>query len=181
MVFGINESALSKIERTDRGLHIFRVEGIKGGVKNTFENSREIIENDFKKAEAEYKYFDLADKLVTLAYEHADTLEVAAEEIGVEIQESDFFNRSSATELFSDPKVLAACFNEETIKSGENSEAIELNNNHLVVLRVLEHVPAEKKPLQAVKEKITQVLKSEQESKLQQIKGQEILQQLMKG
>ena len=181
IVFALNESELSKVARTERGLHIFRVEGIKGGVKNTFENSKEVVEQDYKKSEAEYKYFDLADKLVTLAYEHADTLEVAAEEISVEIQESGFFSRNNATELFADPKILAASFNEEAIKSGLNSEAIELNINHLVVLQVLEYLPAEKKPLDAVKEQITQILKSEQASKMQQEKGQEILEQLKQG
>ncbi|MEE9574948.1 MAG: SurA N-terminal domain-containing protein, partial [Gammaproteobacteria bacterium] len=145
LVFTMDQGELSRVERTDRGLHIFRVENIKGGVKNTFENSRELVEKDYKRSEAEYKYFDLADKLVNLAYEHADSLEVASEEIGVEIQESDFFSRDNASELMAEPKVLAASFNQEAIKSGQNSDAIELNNNHIVVLQVLEFLPAEKK------------------------------------
>ncbi|RKZ47412.1 MAG: hypothetical protein DRQ48_03165 [Gammaproteobacteria bacterium] len=181
IVFNMGQDELSVVERTDRGLHIFRVEEIKGGAKNTFENSREVIEKDYKRSEAEYKYFDLADKLVTLAYEHSDSLEVASEEIGIEIQESDFFSRDGTNELFADPKILAASFNQEAIKSGQNSEAIELDNNHLVVIQVLEYLPAEKKSLDTVKEQITQILKTEQASKIQQEKGQEILQQLKQG
>ena len=181
LVFTMEQGELSKIERTDRGLHIFRVEGIKGGINNTFENSRELVEKDYKNSEAEYKYFDLADKLVNLAYEHADSLEVAAEEIDIEIQESDFFNRNGATELLADAKILAASFNQEAIKSGQNSEAIELDNNHLVILRVLEYLPAEKKSLETVQQQITQILKSEHASKLQQEKGQKILEQLRQG
>jgi len=181
LVFTMEQGELSEVERTDRGLHIFRVEDIKGGVKNTFENTQERVEKDYKKSEAEYKYFDLADKLVTLAYEHADSLEVAAEEIGVEIHESDFFSRDNANELLAEPKVLAASFNQEAIKSGQNSDAIELNNNHIVVLQVVEFLPAKKKSLETVKEEITQILKSEQASKLQQEKGQKILEQLKQG
>jgi len=181
LVFTMDQGELSKVERTDRGLHVFRVEGIKGGIKNTFENSRELVEKDYKKSEAEYRYFDLADKLITLAYEHADSLEVASEEIGVEIQESDFFSRDNASELLAEPKVLAASFNQEAIKSGQNSDAIELNNYHIVVLQVLEFLPAEKKSLETVKEQITQILKSEHASKLQQEKGQKILEQLKQG
>ena len=181
LVFTMDQGELSKVERTDRGLHVFRVEGIKGGIKNTFENSRELVEKDYKKSEAEYRYFDLADKLITLAYEHADSLEVASEEIGVEIQESDFFSRDNASELLAEPKVLAASFNQEALKSGQNSDAIELNNYHIVVLQVLEFLPAEKKSLETVKEQITQILKSEHASKLQQEKGQKILEQLKQG
>ncbi len=181
LVFTMDQGELSRVERTDRGLHIFRVENIKGGVKNTFENSRELVEKDYKRSEAEYKYFDLADKLVNLAYEHADSLEVASEEIGVEIQESDFFSRDNASELMAEPKVLAASFNQEAIKSGQNSDAIELNNNHIVILQVVEFLPAKKKSLEIVKEEITQILKSEQASKLQQEEGQKILEQLKQG
>ena len=180
-VFSMNEGELSEVKRTDRGLHIFRVEGIKGGAKNTYENVKEKVEKDYKNSEAEYKYFDLADKLVTLTYEHADSLDVAAEEIAIQIQESNYFSRNNATDLFAEPKVLAASFDKEAIKSGQNSEAIELNNNHLVVLQVLEHLSAEKKPLEAVKEQITQILRSEQASKMQQEKGQKILEQLKQG
>ncbi|MCK5431718.1 MAG: peptidyl-prolyl cis-trans isomerase, partial [Gammaproteobacteria bacterium] len=180
-IFSMNEGELSEVKRTDRGLHIYKVEGIKGGAKNTYENVKEKVEKDYKNSEAEYKYFDLADKLVTLTYEHADSLDVAAEEIAIQIQESNYFSRNNATDLFAEPKVLAASFNEEAIKSGQNSEAIELNNNHLVVLQVLEHLSAEKKPLEAVKEQITQILRSEQASKMQQEKGQKILEQLKQG
>ena len=181
LVFSINEGELSEVKRTDRGLHIYRVEGIKGGAKNTYENVKEAVEKDYKNSEAEYKYFELADKLVTLTYEHADSLDVAAEETGIEIQESNYFSRNNATGLFAEPKVLAASFDEEAIKSGQNSEAIELNDNHLVVLQVLEHFTAEKKPLEDVKEQITQILKTEQASKIQKDKGQKILEQLKQG
>jgi len=180
-LFSMNEGELSEVIRTDRGLHVFRVEGIKGGIKNTFENAREEVEMDYKRSEAELKYFDLSDTLVTLTYEHADTLEVAAEEVGIEIQESDSFSRNSAAGILAEPKVLAASFDKKAIKSGENSEAIELNNNHLLVLQVLEHFPAEKKPLEAVREQVAQILKTEQASKRQREKGQKILQQLEQG
>ncbi len=180
-VFSLDEGQLSEVVRTDRGLHIFRVEGIKGGLKNTFENVSEVVEKDYKKSEAEFKYFDLADKLVTLAYEHVDTLEVAAEAVGIDIQESDYFSRDSANGIFADPKVLAASFDEEAIKTGHNSAAIELTNNQLLVLQVREHLPAKKKPLEDVKGQISQILKSRQASKLQKEKGQKILEQLKQG
>lgn len=182
LVFSMDENELSAVERTEIGLHIFRVEGIKGGIKNTFENSKELIEKDYKKSEAEYKYFDMADQLDSLTYEHPESLEVAAEEIGIEIQESDFFSRNNASGILAKSKILTASFNKEAIKSGQNSEAIELgNNNHLVVLQVLEFVSAKKKPFEDVQEKIVQILSIEQASELQYIKGQEILQQLKDG
>lgn len=180
-VFSMDEGELSDVIRSDSGLHIFRVDGIKGGSKNTFENVSEVVEKDYKRSEAEFKYFDLADKLVTLTYEHVDTLEVAAEAIGIEIQESDYFSRDNAGGIFEDPKVLAASFDEEAIKTGHNSAALELKNNQIVVLQVREHLPAKKKPLADVKGQITQILKSRKASILQKEKGQKILELLKQG
>ena len=45
----------------------------------------------------------------------------------------------------------------------------------------MEHFPAEKKPLEAVREHVAQILKTEQASKMQREKGQKILQQLEQG
>jgi len=51
VVFSINEGDLSEVTRTDRGLHIFRVEGVKGGAKNTYENVKEVVEKDYKNSD----------------------------------------------------------------------------------------------------------------------------------
>lgn len=178
IVFSMEENQLSEVERTETGIHIFKVFDSKGGDKNTFEYVREKVEADYKITRAELKYFELADQLVTLTYEHIDTLEVAAEVVGIDIQESDFFSRATATGILADTKILDAAFTRETIDSGENSDAIELSDNHVVVFQVLEHLPAEKKPLEEVKEQIIQTLISEQATSEQHDKGQEIIRQL---
>ncbi len=85
------------------------------------------------------RIFELADQLTTLSYEHSDSLEIAAEAIESEIMETDFFSRNSETEgVLSKPQIISSSFNAELISSGQNSDAIELSDNHIVVLKVLE-------------------------------------------
>lgn len=181
IAFAMDEGELSEVLTTDNGLYVFAVSSIKGGIKNTLEYVREAVEKDYKIEQAERQYFDLADKLETSAHEHPDTLEVAAEIIGIDIQESDFFSRENASDLLANPKILAAGFHEDTIKSRENSEAIALDDNQIVILRVLDQIPAEKKPLTEVKEQIIKTLQAEEASEMQRQKGQDILAQLKQG
>jgi peptidyl-prolyl cis-trans isomerase D len=47
-----------------------------------------------------------------------------------------------------------AAFQEDVLESGNNSEPIELGDNHLVVLRIIEHQSAETQPLESVKDKV---------------------------
>lgn len=180
-VFSIAEGELSAVERTEKGLHIFKVSEIKGGSKNTFEHMRESVTNAYKELHAKNKYYDLADKLVTLAYEQPDTLEIAAEVVGIDVQESDFFSREDVSGLLADPKILTTAFATETIKSGRNSDAIELSDGHLVILRVLEYIGSQKKQLADVEQQIIQRLQVEGASEMQRKKSLEIFARLKQG
>ena len=171
-VFVTNKGELGDIVRADDGLYVFKIEDIKGGDKNTFEYARDKVEQDYKQSEAEYRYYDLADKLLTLTYEHPDTLEVAADEIGFMVEESDFFNRGTAQGILADSKVLTAAFESELIGSGENSEAIEIDKSRTVVMQVLDHRPAEKKPEEEVREHIIETLKRQGAKAKQLEKGE---------
>lgn len=180
-VFSIAEGELSEVEKTEKGLHIFEVSEIKRGIKNTLVHVRESVENDYKALSAKNKYYDLAEQLVTLVYEHPDTLEIAAEVIGINVQESDFFSRKDVSGVLADPKVIATAFLEETIKSGINSEAIKISDEHLVVLRVLEYLSPQKKKLADVEQEIIKRVQAERASEMQRKKGLEILVQLKQG
>lgn len=154
-LFTSEEGAMSDVIETKKGFNIVKVGEIRGGPKNVYETVAKQVEQDYKQAQAELQFFDLADQLTNLSYEHSDSLDVAAEAINKEIIETDFFSRDSASEgIISKPQVIAASFDNELISSGRNSDAIELSDNHIVVLRVLEHQVARTKALEDVRDDV---------------------------
>lgn len=154
-LFASEEGAMSDVIETKKGFNIVKVGEIRGGPKNVYETVAKQVEQDYKQAQAELQFFDLADQLTNLSYEHSDSLDVAAEAINKEIIETDFFSRDSASEgITSKPQVIAASFDNELISSGRNSDAIELSDNHIVVLRVLEHQVAKTKALEDVRDDV---------------------------
>ena len=182
-LFSAAEDGLSGIIATATGLNIVKVGAISGGPDNGFENAAPRVEQDYRLAQAEARYFELADELVTLSYEHPDTLEVAAEVVGLKINETAYFSQDSgATEgISANAAVLTQSFDPELIQSGQNSDAIELGQNHIVVLRVIDHKPAQTRPLAEAREQVLTDLRHKKAAAKAEQSGQAILAGLKAG
>ena len=182
-LFSAAEAELSGIIATRTGLNIVKVGAISGGPDNSFENAAPRVEQDYRLAQAEARYFELADELVTLSYEHPDTLEVAAEVVGLKINETAYFSQDSgATEgISANAAVLTHSFDPDLIQSGQNSDAIELGQNHIVVLRVIDHKPAQTRPLAEAREQVLTDLRQKKAAAKAEQSGQAILAGLKAG
>ena len=181
-LFSANENDVSDIIETKNGFNIIKVGEIRGGPKNNYENVAEQVEHDYRHSQAELQFFELSDQLATLSYEHPDTLEIAAETTGQSVHETGFFSRNSEKEgVLANSKVIAASFKPELISSGINSDAIELSDNHIVVLRVLEHKAPSTKPLEEVKEQVIADVKQEKAAEKVKKLGESIVEQLKIG
>ncbi len=154
-LFNSEEGEVSKVIETKEGFNIVKVVEIRGGSENKYENSAQKIKEDYKNKQAELQFFELSDQLTTLSYESSDNLEIAADAIGKEIINTDYFARDNDLEgLLSDPLIISKSFDPELIRSGNNSDAIELSDNHIVVLRIIEHKEAATKPPEDVRDEV---------------------------
>jgi len=181
-LFAAEEGAVSEVIETRKGFYIVKAGEIRGGPKNVFEKVAEQVEHDFKKLQSELQFFELSEQLINLSYEHSDSLEFSAEAIDKEIIETDFFSRNSETEgVLSKPQIISSSFNAELINLGQNSDAIELSDNHIVVLRVLEHQVAKTKALEDVRDEVIAGIRLERAAKKISETSAAIVKQLESG
>jgi len=180
--FSLEENVISEPVRTEFGYHFLVVEGITGGTVPSFSEVRDKVEEDIRRERAERDFFELYDELALLTYEHPETLEVAAESLGLEVHESDFFSRNQVEDpLLDHPAVLSAAFSEEVLQAGNNSDLIELDQDRVLVFRVIDHKLPQLRPLSDVREEIYRELYAEKLSaKLEEL-GREIIRQLEQG
>ena len=154
-LFNSEEGMVSKVIETKEGFNIVKVVEIRGGSENKYENFTQKVKEDYKNKQAELQFFELSDQLITLSYENSDNLEIAADAIDKEIINTDYFARDNDLEgLLSDPLIISKSFDPELIRSRNNSDAIELSDNHIVVLRVIEHKEVVTKPLEDVRDEV---------------------------
>lgn len=108
---------------------------------------------------AEQEFLTLSDKLTDLTYTNPNTLETAANALGLKIVSTDYFAKEGGeTTLTKNPKVLNAVFTPEFIKSNTNSNPIELASGKVVVVRLKNHQASAPLPLPQVQDKITKQL-----------------------
>ena len=183
VVSAMSVGDISDVIRSKSGFHIVKLEDIKGGMMNTFENSREAVARNYRNHQAEQQFFDLADQLGTLTFEHSDNLEIAAEATGLQIQESDWFDRQGSGEdgITSSAKVIEASFSEDVLSNGHNSDVLEITDRNLVVLRVIGHNPQATRPLEAVRENIIDDIKFTQAGRKSAELGQLVITDLRGG
>ena len=150
IALGLAEGEVSDPVKTEFGYHIIKVTELTPGVVKPYEEVKKIVELGFKKVEAENIFYELGETLAEISFESPDTLDVAAESIGVAIQQTDNFTRSQGnTDISAEESVRDKAFSEDVL-AGNNSEVIELGSDRIVVLRVLNHSPSKARELSEV-------------------------------
>ncbi len=152
---------ISEPVQTPFGLHLIRLDAYEPEHGKSFEEARAELEREYREDEAEKAYLEVADKLVEQAFEDPNSLEPAAEATGLSLQTSDFFPRQGGAGIAAHPEVVSAAFSTQVKEEGQNSEAIELGENHMVILRVVDVQPEAVRPLEEVREQVAARVKRE--------------------
>jgi peptidyl-prolyl cis-trans isomerase D len=159
------EAALATLEpgevseplRTDSGWHLVKLLDRRAQQAPAFDDLRAEIERALQQRAAEPLFVERSEQLADLTF-NSDSLADAARELGLTVQHSTPFSRRGGEELLADSRVIAAAFSDEVLEERQNSELLELDTDHVVVLRLREHQPARQQELAEVQEKIRDLL-----------------------
>jgi len=179
--FALKPGQVSELVRSAFGYHIIRLEAVRGGSTKAFAEVREQLLAEIRNERAEQQFYDQAEQLANLAYEHPDTLDEAARQLALSIKQSEPFSRRGGPGILGNPRLVTAAFSEDVLARGNNSEAIEVGRNHLVVLRVAQHQPEMRRPLEAVRDDIVSRLRRDKASAAAREAATALQQQLQQG
>ena len=145
---------LSEPVKTAFGWHLIRLEAVEGGETRSFESVQAELEDEIRTELAEGQIFDLVENLANIAYEQPESLQPAADQMGLELKTSDWFDRFSGDGIAADSRLRTLAFSDEVLRQGLNSEAIELGSDRIVFIRLNEHRPPQQKALEEVRDRI---------------------------
>ena len=180
-VFSMKPNEIRGPVESDFGYHVIRLDGIQPAQTAPLAEVRAGVEGALRKQQAQKVFADLADNFSNLVYENATSLQPAAAVAKLSVQQSGWMAAKNAPPPFNHAGLSAALFSPESIKSKQNSEAIEVQPGTLVAARVIEHKPARLRPLAEVSAAIEARLHAAQTAKLLAQKGEATIQALAKG
>jgi len=148
--FSLDEGQVSDIVETDNGLHLLQVTGLQ---REPFEAMRDELRRELAVSQVSGEFNERVQRLIDESFA-ADNLQSVADDIGLELETSDWVSRDGADGVLSEPGVMSQAFSADVLEEGFNSEVIELDNDRRMVLRVADHREATILPLEEVRERV---------------------------
>ncbi|MFA5684198.1 MAG: SurA N-terminal domain-containing protein [Lysobacteraceae bacterium] len=154
-LFALQAGAVSDPVKSSDGWHVILLREVRAEKGKSFEDVRAELEREYLETERERRYSELAGEFVDQLYRDPSSLQPAAAKIGVEMKTSAPFGRvGGADPITANPQVIETAFSPSMIGERQVSEPIELDNHHLVALRVVDYTPAEPIALDEIREQV---------------------------
>ena len=181
-VFGAKKGDIVGPVASEFGYHVILVTDIKPAKMKSLAEATPEIEAALKKQVASRTFAESAEQFSNLVYEQSASLQPAAEALKLEVKQSPWLSKGApGFGPLASPKISAEIFSDNTLKAKRNTSAVEVAPGTLVAARVIEHKPAQLKPLDAVKGEIERKLAREEALKLARQEGEGKLKELTEG
>ena len=180
-LFALNKDQVSDVVKTSFGYHIIKLLDVQPGAAAPFDDVKAKIIAQMQEKQAVDKFYSLQQKLADTSYEVPDTLSEAAKAIGTDVKSTALFSRDDVPANLNKPDIVKAAFSEQVMQNGMNSDVIEVEPNHVIVVRVNEHKSAGTMPFDDVKAGIIERLTQDKANDAARAKAQELMANLKSG
>ena len=138
VLFSLEVNELSDPVKTEFGYHLIRLDELKEGQQQAYQDIQLELDNEYSKLLAEDKLFGLADQLADLTLQAFNELNSVADTLGLSLSRIDGVSRNGATFFNQDPEIVSILFSQNSIETGENTPLFELDDS-IFVARVIGH------------------------------------------
>ncbi|AEC19524.1 peptidyl-prolyl cis-trans isomerase D [Pusillimonas sp. T7-7] len=177
VVFALKAGQVSDAVEGPGGYHVFLANEVQAEKGESFEEAKAKVQAEVSRQLGADRYADMATKLTSLVYDNPDSLQAAADELGLKVKTATGIARdrllasdevpadaASASEdaaLLDDVRVRRALFSPQVLNEKQNSGVIEISPDTMMVVRVANVTPAHVPELAQVSDHIREQLKTE--------------------
>ena len=180
-VFEMVEGEISEPVRTQYGFHVIRLDRITESTVQSLDRVRSEIEAEVRRLRAEEQFNELAEILGSTVFEQPDSLEPAADHLGVKVMRSEWFTQDAGTGIAEFQGVRDAAFGNEVLIDGLNSELIEIDQDNLVAVRKVDYRARRQLDLDEARPELEKRLRAVEASDRMEKAGEDLVARLKSG
>ena len=180
-LFAMKKGEVSDPVKSDDGYHIIFLRDVRPESVRSFDEVKSELAKKYLDEQREHAYSDVSGKLTDAIYQDPTSLAPAAKTLGLTVQKTALFARTGGTGIAANPAVVKAAFSNNVLAEGNSSDPIEIGTDHIVIVRVDQHVKPEPKPLDEVREQIRAMLTGQQVAKAAKERADTLFARLQKG
>ena len=180
-VFAMVEGEISEPVRTQYGFHVIRLDRITESTVQSLDQVRSEIEAEVRRLRAEEQFNELAEILGSTVFEQPDSLEPAADHLGVKVMRSEWFTQDAGTGIAEFQGVRDAAFGNEVLIDGLNSELIEIDQDNLVAVRKVDYRARRQLDLDEARPELEKRLRAVEASDRMEKAGEDLVARLKSG
>ena len=165
-VFALAQDEISEVIDGPGGYHIFRAEEVEPEQIESFASVRDQVNDEVRLQLGAERFADMATRLTSLLYDHPESLEPAAQELGIQIRSASGIGRealvpatmlddnaasaSADAGLLDDVRVRRTVWSTQVQREKHNSGVIEISPDTMLAVHLREVQPAHIPPLERV-------------------------------
>ena len=165
-LFSMKQGEISEPVKTEFGYHIIRLDGIRAETGRSFEQVKAELAAQVRKELAGSEFGSRQDQLVERLESAGSTLEQLASEFGMRRGEVANFERGAGgLPLGSDAGLNQEVFTDASLTQKRIGGPIQLGEERITIFQVVNHRPAELKPLDEVRADVVAAVRRDQGEK----------------
>ncbi|PIR10179.1 MAG: hypothetical protein COV52_09860 [Gammaproteobacteria bacterium CG11_big_fil_rev_8_21_14_0_20_46_22] len=169
---------LSSVLTLPNGFELIKVLAVKPSKVYPYDDIKARVRKMYIQQTAQKQYSTAVDRLSSLTFEHPESLAPAAKALGLSVKKSPLFSEKEKTGMFANPALLSSAFSQDVLINGNNSDLINIDDTHVMVLRLNQKIPATVKPFDEVSATIYNTLVQEKSAEMAQAKATKLLGEL---
>jgi peptidyl-prolyl cis-trans isomerase D len=153
------ENPISEPIQTGFGWHVIQLREIRPAEGMSYSEARDLLLAEYQAEADERRFIEQADRMIDIIYEDPTTLSAAADELGLQIQQTEPFGRAGGQlGVTSNMEFVNTAFSDLVLAQASVSDPVDLGMNHIALLHLKEHLPAAVRPLEDVRDEVVEAI-----------------------